>query len=337
MNLSFPAGALARDQFVLERRGGRAVLDSRRHQGLVVEDERTADGQIARVATVFLTGRECPWRCTMCDLWKHTIEIDTPPGAIPEQIAAARDELRSASPTVTALKLYNAGSFLDPRAVPVSDYGDIAARLEGLDRVIVESHPALIESRIDFLLDALDRHVAASAVQPALEVAIGLETANPAALDRLNKRFTVDDFGSAAASLRSRGVAVRVFLLVSPPFVAAEDQDAWLIRSIDAAFAADASVVSLVPTRSGNGTMEALAASGVFREPSLEDVERSLAIGLAAAGARGRVFADLWDLQRFARCPACFERRKTRLHAMNLEQMVSAPPAACARCGAFES
>ena len=119
-----PAGALARDRFVLERRGGRAVLDPWRHQGIVVEDERTADGQIARVATVFLTGRECPWRCTMCDLWKHTTEIDTPPGAIPEQIAAARDELRELRSAVTALKLYNAGSFFDPRAVPVSDYGD---------------------------------------------------------------------------------------------------------------------------------------------------------------------------------------------------------------------
>jgi radical SAM enzyme (TIGR01210 family) len=173
--------------------------------------------------------------------------------------------------------------------------------------------------------------------RPALEVAMGLETASPTALDLLNKRFTIDQFRSAAAALRARGIAVRVFLLISPPFVADEDQDAWLIQSIDVAFASGASVVSLVPTRSGNGAMERLAAADLFREPSLGDVERSLAIGLAAAGGRGRVFVDLWGLQRFAFCPACFERRKTRLHTMNLAQTVSAPAAACARCGVFDS
>jgi len=347
VSLRLPVSAAERDRFVLEHRGARAHLDPWHHQGVVIEDERTAAGDVARVATVFLTGRECPWRCTMCDLWKHTTEADTPRGAIPAQIGAARDELRDCVPAVTAMKLYNAGSFFDPRAVPVSDYGEIAARLIGLDHVIVESHPALIGQRVDLLLDALNQQQlwrrgfsparSADTEQPALEVAMGLETANPTALDLLNKRFTIDQFRSAAAALRARGIALRVFLLISPPFVSDEDQDAWLIQSIDVAFASGASVVSLVPTRSGNGAVERLAAAGLFREPSLEDVERSLAIGLAAAGGRGRVVVDLWDLQRFASCPACFERRKTRLHTMNLAQTVSAPSAACACCGALDS
>jgi archaeosine synthase beta-subunit len=328
----FPASATERDRFVLERRRGRARLDAWRHQGVVVEDECMAAGRVARVATVFLTGRECPWRCTMCDLWMHTIESDTPPGAIPAQIAAARSELRKSLPPVTTLKLYNAGSFFDSRAVPVSDYHDIAAQLTGLERVIVESHPALIGSRVDAFLAAFE-----NTETPALEVAMGLETANPLALDALNKRFTIDDFNRAASSLRSRGIAVRVFLLVSPPFVADEEQDLWLTRSIDAAFASGASVVSLVPTRAGHGAMEALTASGLFRAPSLEDIERSLAIGLAAAGARGRVFVDLWDLPQFSSCSTCFERRKARLHSMNLAQAVATSPAPCDRCGANAS
>jgi uncharacterized Fe-S cluster-containing MiaB family protein len=347
VSLRLSDSAAERDRFVLEHRGARAHLDPWHHQGVVIEDERTAEGHVARVATVFLTGRECPWRCTMCDLWKHTTEADTPPGAIPAQIGAARDELRDCVPAITTMKLYNAGSFFDPRAVPVSDYGEIAARLIGLDHVIVESHPALIGQRVDLLLDALNQqHLwrwgfsparSADTERPALEVAMGLETANPTALDLLNKRFTIDQFRSAAAALRARGIAVRVFLLISPPFVSDEDQDAWLIQSIDIAFASGASVVSLVPTRSGNGAIERLAAADLFREPSLGDVERSLAIGLAAAGGRGRVFVDLWGLQRFASCPACFEGRKTRLHTMNLAQTMSAPSAACARCGVFAS
>ena len=46
---------------------------------------------------------------------------------------------------------------------------------------------------------------------------------------------------------------------------------------------------------------------------------------------RGRVFADIWDLQPFASCPSCFEPRRDRLRRMNLEQRVL-PAASCAAC-----
>jgi hypothetical protein len=67
--LTYPAVPAERDRFVLDRRPPRVVRDPWKAQGLVVEDERTAEGRAARSATVFLTGRECPWRCVMCDLW----------------------------------------------------------------------------------------------------------------------------------------------------------------------------------------------------------------------------------------------------------------------------
>ena len=153
-------------------------------------------------ATVFLTGRECPWRCTMCDLWQHTTVADTPPGAIPAQIAAARTELARSARGVTCLKLYNAGSFFDPRAVPQADYDAIAAQLAGLPHVIVESHPALIGAGLDRFLDALARARPAAANAPRLEVAMGLESAHPGVLDRLNKGLTLDGFAAASAALR---------------------------------------------------------------------------------------------------------------------------------------
>jgi radical SAM enzyme (TIGR01210 family) len=188
--------------------------------------------------------------------------------------------------------------------------------------VIVESHPALIGVRVDRLRAALDRHPAGSGRPAALEVAMGLETAHPQALDALNKRFTLDDFAAAAKALRQRGVALRVFLLISPPFVPSDDQDEWLRHSLDMAFACEASVVSLVPTRAGNGALEALADAGLFRSPGLDDIERSFAMALRHVAGRGRVFADLWDLDRFAHCQCCFAARRARLETMNLQQSV---------------
>jgi archaeosine synthase beta-subunit len=328
---SYPVTSRARDRFVTERRGSRPSHDPWRYQDLVVEDERAGDGSVARVATVFLTGRECPWRCVMCDLWQHTTTTDTPAGAIPAQVVAARRTLTLQRDLVTQMKLYNAGSFFDPRAVPDDDYDRIARSLAGLGRVIVESHPALIGARLDRFLDALNE--AAGRAAPAqLEVAMGLETVHPEALERLHKRMTVDDFARAARSLTERRVSVRTFLLISPPFVPAEQHRDWLLRSIDVAFTCGASVVSLVPTRSGNGAMEALAVDGDFRAARLDDIERSVESAFAAGTHRGRVFLDLWDLERFADCRACLDARRARLHAMNLAQR-ALPRVACSECG----
>src|SRR5262245_52109767 len=235
----FPATAEARDRFVLERRGSRPAHDPWRHQGVLVEEERSADGRVVRAVTVFLTGRECPWRCTMCDLWRYTTPDDTPHGAIPDQIIAARAEAEVRHGSIEVIKLYNAGSFFDPRAVPESDYDAIAAALSGIPHIVVESHPALVSDRhgrVDRLLEAIAANQRPADRAATLEVAIGLETTHPDALDRLNKRFTVDGFRDAAAALAERGLALRVFLLVSPPFVPQAEQDDWLRRSLDVSF-----------------------------------------------------------------------------------------------------
>lgn len=327
---AYPAERSARDRFVLERRDARPAHDPWRYQGLIVEDERTGAGAAGRVATVLLTGRECPWRCAMCDLWRYTTIADTPAGAIAAQVAAAMAALaRGGGGPIAAVKLYNAGSFFDARAVPEADYDGVAAAVAGVPRVIVESHPTLIlraGARVDRLLGAL-----AGRGPGELEVAMGLETAHPDALDRLNKRFSVARFADAATALRERGVALRVFLLIAPPFIAPGEQDRWLLESLDVAFACGASVVSLVPTRSGNGAMEAMTHAGLFRQPSLDDIERSFALALAHASHRGRIFVDLWDVERFSRCARCLASRRDRLHAMNLGQAVR-PHARCAAC-----
>jgi hypothetical protein len=325
----YPSGRAARDRFVLERRGPLEPYDPWLYQDLVVEDELTDRRTLARTATVFLTGKECAWRCVMCDLWRHTTPTDTPPGAIPAQVAAARNALESRGERIAQMKLYNASNFFDPHAVPERDYPAIAAALTGLDRVVVESHPALIGERVDRLLRALDAMDALK--PPALEVAMGLETANPDALERLNKALTLEDFSSAAVALGNRGVDLRVFLLVGPPFIEPRDQDGWLMASVDRACSCGATAISLIPTRAGNGAMEELASDGLYRAPDLADVERSLDLALIHA-RRARVFVDLWDLQRLSRCAHCFDARRKRLETINLQQR---SPAAitCARCG----
>lgn len=286
------------------------------------------------MATLFLTGRECPWRCLMCDLWQHTTEERTPVGAIPTQIDFALKKLTLTHPSRPArqIKLYNSGSFFDRAAIPWEDHPFIAQQVAGFERVIVESHPALIGDatlRFRDLLNAAARDFVVNSRPATLEVAMGLETAHPQVLDQLNKRFTLEDFARAADRLRQEAIALRVFVLIKPPFMDEAEGLAWAVRSAEFAFDCGATVVSLIPTRLGNGALEALAAQGQFDPPRLASVEAALERGLALG--RGRVFVDLWDLEKFSNCPACFAARCERLQRLNLEQQWL-PPIRCEHC-----
>ncbi len=269
------------------------------------------------VATVFLTNRECPWRCLMCDLWKNTLTETVPAGAIPAQIDYALERLAPAR----QIKLYNSGSFFDPRAIPVEDYPAIASRVSGFERVIVECHPALVGENC-FRFNEL--------LSGRLEVAMGLETVHPEILERLNKKMTTEQFAAAARRLREHDIDLRVFILVKPPFMREEEALYWAQRSLDFAFDCGATAATLIPTRGGNGAMEELASLGDFSPPGLATLEAALAYGIDLQ--RGRVFADLLGPEAGCGMPALSPERIARLRKMNLQQIIP-PPVSCVHCG----
>lgn len=291
----YPESAAERDRWIVARRDERAELDPRRPWAFFVEEERSKDGEVVPVATVFLTNRECPWRCLMCDLWKNTLAESAPSGAIPEQIDYALARL----PAARQIKLYNSGSFFDARAIPAEDYPAIAERVRSFERVIVENHPALVGEAAVRFRDLVGR---------PLEIAMGLETVHPEILQKLNKRMTVEQFRGAADFLRANGIDLRVFILVKPPFMREEEAVEWSARSVDFAFDCGATAITLIPTRGGNGAVEELG----FAPPRLETLEAAFEYGLGLR--RGRVFVDLWDVR--SDDPARLER----LRELNLRQ-----------------
>ena len=89
------------------------------------EQEPGPGGDLQRVNTIFLTSKECAFKCLMCDLWKNTLKEPTPPGAILKQIDYALARL----PEADVIKLYNSGNFFDQKAVPPADYPGIVERM----------------------------------------------------------------------------------------------------------------------------------------------------------------------------------------------------------------
>lgn len=274
----------------------------------LVERERAASGKIVDIATLFLTNRECPFHCLMCDLWKNTTDDPVPPGAILTQIDHALAELSSAS----QIKLYNSGNFFDAKAIPRGDLPAIARRVCGFDHVIVENHPKLCGEACREFRDLL--------MGPSLEIALGLESVNPKFQQHLNKQMTLDDFARAVDKLHRWDIAVRTFILLKPPYHSEAEGVEWALRSLEFALKLGIGCSAIIPTRAGNGIMDQLEARGDFAPPTLASLERVMSEGLRLANGKARVFVDLWDLERIADCSACFLQRRDRLDQMNFEQ-----------------
>jgi radical SAM enzyme (TIGR01210 family) len=313
--MSEPLDKIFSDQWIVSQRGSKNSVDTTRPYATLVEKERTVSGDIEDTAIIFLTNRECSFRCLMCDLWKNTTDITLPAGAIPDQIEWALERIGSAK----HLKLYNSGSFFDGRAIPEQDYEKIASLVAGFETIIVESHPRLIGESTLRLRDML---------KPELHVALGLETVKPDLLLRLNKKMTLQDFTHAVNFLNTNGILSRAFILLRPPFLSEQDGIYWAERSLDFAFRLGVECCTIIPVREGNGAMDILLEQGQFSRPDIRSLETVLEYGIGLN--TGRVFADLWDLKLFSSCSKCFGSRTERLNIMNLNQIL--PPKIDCNC-----
>jgi radical SAM enzyme (TIGR01210 family) len=306
-------------------RSGRQPLVGSGRQPLVGSGRQPLVGsgrQIERALTIFLSGAECPFTCSFCDLWRYTIDGPTPVGALPKQIS---DVLHSLDPSASRpppdrLKLYNASNFFDKRAVPAADLPRIAELAAPFAGVTVESHASTIgPAALEFARRLTGR----------LEVAMGLETIHPVAASHLNKRLDLDVFDKGARWLADNGMDLRVFVLLGAPHVPAAESVEWAVRTVEYAAQRGASIVSIIPVRGGNGEMERLASLGQFAPPTLSQLEEALDRSLRFAGTA--VTADLWDIGRLHACGCCHDSRVDRLRRLNLSGRPE-PRIACAEC-----
>ncbi|MFT4155019.1 radical SAM protein [Parafilimonas sp.] len=272
------------------------------------EKEPALSGDIETVNTIFLTSKECAFKCLMCDLWKNTLDEAAPFGAIIKQIEYALERL----PQADVIKLYNNGNFFDTKAISPKEYPAIVKLLKGYKRVVVENHPKLCNRHCIAFNEMLDGR---------LEVAMGLETIHPGVLPRLNKQLTPKDFKNATGSLNQHNIDVRAFVLLNAPYITdPQESIVWTLKSIQFAFECGVVRCAVIPVRPGNGVMDVLWREGNYAPPSLamlEDVfEKALLLG------QGQVFVDTWDIGFLSTCTFCFDARKKRLEKMNLEQKI---------------
>ncbi len=163
------------------------------------------------------------------------------------------------------LKLYNASNFFDSRSIPREDLAAIANFCTPFERVIVENHPRFCDDRMQWF---------AQAIGSQLEVAMGLETIQPEAMAAMNKGMTLNDFESAVEKCHQLGIDVRVFVLLHPPGLPAEDSIEWTLKTVEFALERQVRHVSIIPVRAGNGWIEKLIDSGRYELPTVSMVRQ---------------------------------------------------------------
>ena len=289
------------------------------------------DGRGSEVdtTTVFLTGAECPFRCTMCDLWQYTSSENTPVGAIPfqlSQVLSTEDTLKR-----QWLKLYNASNFFDARSVPQEDRRAIAEHCSSFERVIVENHPRFCDGRMREFAEALSGQ---------LEVAMGLETIHPKAVAALNKGMSLDDFERAVERCLDFGIDVRVFVLFHPPGVAIDESVEWTWKTVAYAFDRHVRHVSIIPVRAGNGWIDSLMDAGEYQLPTVSMLRQLLAfygdsdwrVPLSSV-----IEFDLWDWDNLnGGCAVCRPILKDHLAQCNRTQVILPFNAVMIDCECFD-
>ncbi len=290
---------------VLAARGAKNAVDPWRPYHFLVEPEVSRFRELEDVATIFLTNRECPFRCVFCDLWKNTLDQETPRGAVPAQIDFALRQL----PASRHIKLYNSGNFFDSKAILKDDWPAIAERVQSFSTVIVENHPKLCSEDCDRFQQLIGTQ---------LEVAMGLETSHEETLRSMNKQMTTQDFAAACELLRRSNILIRSFVLLKPPETTEHQAIERAVESVRFAINCGADCVSVIPVRTGNGWLDQQLKTGRFEPPKLSSLESVLSECLSWSVAR--VFADLWDVRQFADDRATADAQIARLHAMNITQ-----------------
>ena len=118
--LTYPESPAARSRWIIGQRGQKKTVGPSRPYAWFLEKERDEDGSLVDWLTIFLTNKECPWHCLMCDLWQNTLDETVPDGAIVRQIDFALEQAERECGGLSKLrnvKLYNAGSFFDVKAL----------------------------------------------------------------------------------------------------------------------------------------------------------------------------------------------------------------------------
>ena len=203
-----------------------------------------------------LKSGSCSWaKCCFCGYGRTPGKEPTPTN-LKKDFDAFFNDVR----TGDTVKVFGSGSFLDTKQVPLDAraYFIEKCRSIGIEKLFIESRPEYINET------ALKDFAGIN-----LSVAIGLEVADDALLDKINKGFHLKDYEEASAKIRKCGAKVRTYLLVNPPY--AKDIKKILDRSVEYALIHSDTIVLINLLPHGNTPVFKMWLTGTWNFLSREE------------------------------------------------------------------
>jgi radical SAM enzyme (TIGR01210 family) len=238
------------------------------------------DGRRVSAMVIILRTVGCWWSrkqgCLMCGYNQAASESGIGEEQLLQQLEAAKSKFQGEE----MVKIYTSGSFLDEREVPQSSRKLILEAFSSCKRILFESRPEFVTE--PGLADLPTEKV---------EIALGLESADDLVLRKcVNKGFGVSDYERAATLIKDRGMRVRTYLLLKPPYLTERQAMRDTISSIKFSSRFSDSI-SINPVNVQRDTLvESLFRRGDYRPPWLWSLVEVLKEGRLAT--EGRVFSS---------------------------------------------
>jgi radical SAM enzyme (TIGR01210 family) len=172
------------------------------------------NGKTTDAYVIILRTRGCSWAlssgCTMCGYFNDSMNAPVSE----EDLIAQFDRAMERYHGEPIVKLFTSGSFLDPHEIPASVQKHVLRILS--DR----AQKISVESRPEYITDAVVSKIQTLVKPKAFEVGIGLETSNDLLRTHtINKGFSFKAYTTAAKRLRHHEFGVKTYLLMKPPFI----------------------------------------------------------------------------------------------------------------------
>lgn len=298
-------------------------------------------GAIAKRLIIILRASGCAYDlrpeggCTYCNFRALTSRgLPVSAADLLSQVTTALADYDCEREQISEIDIYNSGSFLNEAEVPIEAQIAIMKRCaleQNVRLVVVESRPEYINAaRVNDLLRASAR--AQAFAQPfALEIGIGLESADDVIRERgLNKGFTRKAFERAVRIMGETGVGLLTYVMLKPLAMSDDEaldsvrQTAEYIHDVAARYGVRPRIALELTFVVQNTPLAKAYGDGRYQPPSLwlalEAVKKIAHLGDLRIG--------LWDeglnpVAHPSSCPLCQDRILATLRQFNLTQDVT--------------
>lgn len=180
--------------------------------------------EIVDAFALILKTKGCRWAlehggCSMCGYINESAQTDVSDDDILIQFSEAMKRYRNEK----IVKIFTSGSFFDCSEISKNVQKKILEFLsDKAEKVIVESRPEFI----------VKEHLVELKSVCNLEIALGLESANPLVLEKsIHKGFGVEDYTKAARIINELKIPLKTYILIKPPFLTEKEAIADAINS----------------------------------------------------------------------------------------------------------